>query len=189
MRNRHAAIPDLAARPSRHPDRGRSARALSSLRCSPAQAGSAAFPCQPGGVLLQRAQPSTGPVSPLPRAYGGHGGVKPLPRPTLTAGGRYKPLGVGVVLLDLVPAAQLQPDLFEAANQRRQKLSPVINCVSWGNRSRSQHPTLGPVPPVSPQGDHGCVCRARRVAQQNGGLRCRPRRRSTLASAAVKHNQ
>src|SRR3984893_13123935 len=35
---------------------------------------------------------------------------------------RYKPLAVGVVLLDLVPAARHQPDLFAAADQRRQKL-------------------------------------------------------------------
>src|SRR6201987_2019985 len=39
---------------------------------------------------------------------------------------RYKPLSVGVLLLDLVPAIQHQPDLFEAAGQRRQKLSPLI---------------------------------------------------------------
>src|SRR5215472_263185 len=37
---------------------------------------------------------------------------------------RYKPLSVGVVLLDLVPAAQHQPDLFAADDHRRQKLSP-----------------------------------------------------------------
>jgi hypothetical protein len=29
---------------------------------------------------------------------------------------RYKPLSAGVVLLDLVPAARHQPDLFDAAN-------------------------------------------------------------------------
>jgi hypothetical protein len=39
---------------------------------------------------------------------------------------RYKPLSVGVVLLDLVPAAMHQPDLFAAENHRRQKLSPLI---------------------------------------------------------------
>jgi DNA polymerase-4 len=39
----------------------------------------------------------------------------------------YKPLSVGVVLLDLVPAGQHQPDLFAADNQRRQKLSPLID--------------------------------------------------------------
>jgi len=33
---------------------------------------------------------------------------------------RTKPLSVGVVLLDLVPAGQHQPDLFAANNQRRQ---------------------------------------------------------------------
>jgi hypothetical protein len=43
---------------------------------------------------------------------------------------RYKPLSVGVVLLDLVPAAQHQPDLFEAASQRRQKLSPMIDRIN-----------------------------------------------------------
>ena len=41
---------------------------------------------------------------------------------------RYKPLSVGVVLLDLVPAGQHQPDLFEAA--RRQKLSPLIDRIN-----------------------------------------------------------
>jgi hypothetical protein len=30
------------------------------------------------------------------------------------------------VLLDLVPAAMHQPDLFAAENHRRQKLSPLI---------------------------------------------------------------
>src|SRR4051794_32843552 len=54
-------------------------------------------------------------------------------------------------------------------------------CVSWGNRSRTQHPTVGPVHPVSSGGDHGCVYWARRVAQQNGGVRRRPRRRGALA--------
>ena len=43
---------------------------------------------------------------------------------------RTKPLSVGVVLLDLVPAAQHQPDLFEAASQRRQKLSPMIDRIN-----------------------------------------------------------
>ena len=42
----------------------------------------------------------------------------------------YKPLSVGVVLLDLVPAAAHQPDLFEASNQRRQKLSPMIDRIN-----------------------------------------------------------
>jgi hypothetical protein len=36
---------------------------------------------------------------------------------------RYKPLSVGVVLLDLVPDGQHQRDLFAADNHRRQKLS------------------------------------------------------------------
>jgi DNA polymerase IV len=42
---------------------------------------------------------------------------------------RYKPLSVGVVLLDLVPADQHQPDLFTADNDRRQKLSPLIDRI------------------------------------------------------------
>jgi DNA polymerase-4 len=43
---------------------------------------------------------------------------------------RYKPLSVGVVLLDLVPASQHQPDLFAADNHRRQKLSPLIDRIN-----------------------------------------------------------
>ncbi len=43
---------------------------------------------------------------------------------------RYKPLSVGVVLLDLVPAARHQPDLFAADNQRRQKLPPLIDRIN-----------------------------------------------------------
>ena len=43
---------------------------------------------------------------------------------------RYKPLSVGVVLLDLVPAGQHQPDLFAADNGRRQKLSPLIDRIN-----------------------------------------------------------
>ena len=43
---------------------------------------------------------------------------------------RYKPLSVGVVLLDLVPADQHQPDLFAADNHRRQKLSPLIDRIN-----------------------------------------------------------
>jgi DNA polymerase IV len=43
---------------------------------------------------------------------------------------RYKALSVGVVLLDLVPASAYQPDLFDAANQRRQKLSPMIDRIN-----------------------------------------------------------
>jgi DNA polymerase IV len=42
----------------------------------------------------------------------------------------YKPLSVGVVLLDLVPAAAHQPDLFETGNERRQKLSPMIDRIN-----------------------------------------------------------
>jgi hypothetical protein len=49
----------------------------------------------------------------------------------------YKPLSVGVVLLDLVPASQHQPDLFDAVNQRRQKLSPMIDRINdrYGRRA------------------------------------------------------
>jgi DNA polymerase IV len=43
---------------------------------------------------------------------------------------RHKPLSVGVVLLDLVPASAHQPDLFDAANPRRQKLSPMIDRIN-----------------------------------------------------------
>ena len=42
----------------------------------------------------------------------------------------YKPLSIGVVLLDLIPASRHQLDLFEAANQRRQKLSPLIDRIN-----------------------------------------------------------
>jgi DNA polymerase-4 len=43
---------------------------------------------------------------------------------------RHKPLSVGVVLLDLVPAVQHQPDLFAPDNDRRQKLSPLIDRIN-----------------------------------------------------------
>jgi DNA polymerase-4 len=43
---------------------------------------------------------------------------------------RYKPLSGGVVLLDLVPADYHQPDLFEAADRRRRKLSPLIDRIN-----------------------------------------------------------
>jgi hypothetical protein len=43
---------------------------------------------------------------------------------------RYKPLSVGVVLLDLVPAARHQPDLFAVDNHRRQKLSPLVDRIN-----------------------------------------------------------
>ena len=42
----------------------------------------------------------------------------------------YKPLSVGVVLLDLVPAGQHQPDLFAADVQRWQRLSPLIDRIN-----------------------------------------------------------
>ena len=41
----------------------------------------------------------------------------------------FKPLSVGVVLLDLVPAAQHQPDLF-TADHKHQKLSPLIDRIN-----------------------------------------------------------
>jgi DNA polymerase IV len=41
-----------------------------------------------------------------------------------------KPLSVGVALLDLIPAGRHQPDLFAAANQRRQKLAPLIDHIN-----------------------------------------------------------
>ena len=41
----------------------------------------------------------------------------------------YKPLSVGIVLLDL-DSARHQPDLFAADTQRRQKLSPVIDGIN-----------------------------------------------------------
>jgi hypothetical protein len=43
---------------------------------------------------------------------------------------RTKPLSVGVVLLDLVPADQHQPDLFATDTGRRQKLSPLIDRIN-----------------------------------------------------------
>jgi len=43
---------------------------------------------------------------------------------------RYKPLSVGVVMLDLVAAGQHQPDLFSADNHRRQKLSPLVDRIN-----------------------------------------------------------
>jgi hypothetical protein len=43
---------------------------------------------------------------------------------------RTKPLSVGVVLLDLVPAGRHQPDLFAADNHRRQKLLPLIDRIN-----------------------------------------------------------
>ena len=42
----------------------------------------------------------------------------------------YKPLSIGVVLLDLVPASYHQPDLFAADNDRRQKLSPLVDRIN-----------------------------------------------------------
>jgi DNA polymerase IV len=43
---------------------------------------------------------------------------------------RYKPLSVGIVLLDLVPAGRHQPDLFAPDNHRRQKLSPLVDRIN-----------------------------------------------------------
>jgi DNA polymerase-4 len=42
----------------------------------------------------------------------------------------YKPLSVGVVLLDLIPADQHQPDLFAVDDHRRQRLSPLIDRIN-----------------------------------------------------------
>jgi hypothetical protein len=42
----------------------------------------------------------------------------------------YKPLSVGVVLLDLVPASRHQADLFASDSQRHQKLSPLIDRIN-----------------------------------------------------------
>jgi hypothetical protein len=39
-------------------------------------------------------------------------------------------LSVGIVLLDLVPAGQHQPELFAPDNHRRQKLSPLIDRIN-----------------------------------------------------------
>jgi len=46
---------------------------------------------------------------------------------------RTKPMKVGIVLMDLVPAARHQPDLFADTRpmaQRRLRLSPVIDCIN-----------------------------------------------------------
>jgi DNA polymerase-4 len=43
---------------------------------------------------------------------------------------RTKPLSVGVVMLDLVPAAMHQPDLFAPDTDRRQKLSPLVDRIN-----------------------------------------------------------
>ena len=43
---------------------------------------------------------------------------------------RAKPLSVDVALLDLVPADHHQPDLFDADDGRRQKLSPLIDRIN-----------------------------------------------------------
>jgi hypothetical protein len=43
---------------------------------------------------------------------------------------RTKPLSIGVVLLDLVPASLHQPDLFADNNRRRQKLSPLADRIN-----------------------------------------------------------
>jgi hypothetical protein len=51
---------------------------------------------------------------------------------------RYKPLSVGVVLLDLVPAAQHQPDLFDTDTGRRQKLSPLIGSLHLPRHQKSR---------------------------------------------------
>lgn len=42
---------------------------------------------------------------------------------------RRKPIKVGIVLLNLVPQFQHQPDLF-ADNKRRDKLSPLLDSIN-----------------------------------------------------------
>jgi len=42
----------------------------------------------------------------------------------------YKPLSVGVVLLDLVPATMHQPDLFDTDTAQRKQLSPLIDRIN-----------------------------------------------------------
>jgi len=42
---------------------------------------------------------------------------------------RYKPLSVGITLLDLVPARYHQPDLFEE-NERQDRLSPLVDRIN-----------------------------------------------------------
>jgi DNA polymerase-4 len=51
---------------------------------------------------------------------------------------RYKPLSVGVVLLDLVPAGRHQPDPFAPDNHWRQKLSPLVDRINdrYGRRDQ-----------------------------------------------------
>jgi hypothetical protein len=51
-------------------------------------------------------------------------------RSALVACAQNKPLSVGIVLLDLVPAGQHQPDLFAADNRRRHKLSPLVDRIN-----------------------------------------------------------
>jgi DNA polymerase-4 len=41
----------------------------------------------------------------------------------------YKPLSVGITLLDLVPATQHQPDLFEGS-ERQDRLSPLVDGIN-----------------------------------------------------------
>jgi len=65
------------------------------------------------------------------------------PRGLVAAGPAHQALSVGVVLLDLVPAAQHQPDLFAADNHRRQKLSPLITIsrlTAGGGHDRAAPP-------------------------------------------------
>jgi hypothetical protein len=54
----------------------------------------------------------------------------PASRSSGSGSPRTKPLSVGVVLLDLVPADQHQPDLFAADTDRRQKLSPLVDRIN-----------------------------------------------------------
>jgi DNA polymerase IV len=83
----------------------------------------------------------------------------------------YKPLSVGVVLLDLVPAARHQPDLFDAADERRHKLRQaepgaladlLISRLCWREayrRSRST-PAISKVRWLTCQSTRATRCRA-----------------------------
>jgi hypothetical protein len=68
---------------------------------------------------------------------------------------RYKPLSVGVVLLDLVPAAQHQPDLFDTDTGRRQKLSPLIGSLHLPAIKKAGGPAAGYADVLKAQHDRG----------------------------------
>jgi hypothetical protein len=66
------------------------------------------------------------------------------PRAALSTDAALQAPERGVVLLDLVPAARYQPDLFAPDNHRRQKLSPLIGRIN----DRYGRYNLRPVAPV-----------------------------------------